>query len=352
MAFWGTEVKPGIPFTLAPANARLHLSQATLGTGSVFVKSIVQCNVGNKASVYLCCLVPNGAECCPLNLEFEESDEVVFSVIGSRTVHLTGYYLRSSSLDHHNDESGEDIGDRDLERSGNSEESEYGGSFVADDDDPQVFPFSPDSSARSGYNHLTYENLFYFCHLNTCPNLLVFKPRRLRKKYQISESETDHSSHKKDLTIAVSAVQVLDSEIEDKLPISFLSCGKHTSNSVKANVDEKVSKETGNLKENETVENAIMVEGTNAAIGVQPESESGIMNEERQKHVLGVEDALMPKKKREELPNEERFLEADHDMIEKLESEQNGENQKLSWNVNPMMSCWLLLSWVLKMEQS
>ena len=68
-------------------------------------KSIVQCNVGNKRPVFVCCLFPEKAECCQLNLEFEESDEVVFSVIGPRAVHLTGYYLPTSSLNHHNDES-------------------------------------------------------------------------------------------------------------------------------------------------------------------------------------------------------------------------------------------------------
>lgn len=80
-------------------------SQATLGMGDGIKKSIVQCNVGNKMPVFLCSLFPDKAECCQLNLEFEESDEVVFSVIGPRTVHLTGYYLSSSSLNHHNDES-------------------------------------------------------------------------------------------------------------------------------------------------------------------------------------------------------------------------------------------------------
>lgn len=58
------------------------------------MKSIVQCNVGKKSPVLLCVLLPNHTESCHLDLEFEESDDVVFSVIGPRSVYLTGYYVR------------------------------------------------------------------------------------------------------------------------------------------------------------------------------------------------------------------------------------------------------------------
>ena len=96
--------------------------------------------------------------------------------------------------------------------------------------------------------------------------------RRLKKKYQLSESENDDSSQPKDFTIAVAAVEVLDGEIEDTLPTSSLCRGKHASNGGKADVEEKATKETDNLNDNETEENATMLDGTNAAaIGVQPE---------------------------------------------------------------------------------
>ncbi|XWS10428.1 hypothetical protein CRYUN_Cryun39dG0076800 [Craigia yunnanensis] len=322
MAFWGTEVKPGKPFTHAPLNGRLHLSQATLGMGLARKKSIVQCNVGNKRPVFVCCLFPEKAECCQLNLEFEESDEVVFSVIGPLAVHLTGYYLPTSSVNHHNDESesyGVDIAETETERSENSEESEYDGSFINDDEDPQIFPSSPESSAGSGSNE----------------EMLDLKKskdgkgrrRRLRKKYRLSESENDDSSQPKDFTKAVAAVEVLDSEIEDTLPISSLCRGKHASNGGKADVEEKARKETTNLNDNETEDNATMLEGINAAIDVQPK-----WNEEKQKHVLGVDNALMPKKKREELSKEEIFPESDHGMIGELVLKQNDQNQKLASN--------------------
>lgn len=67
--------------------------QATLGTGSSTKKSILQCNVGDKKPVYLCSLLPEKFENCPLNLEFEEEDEVIFSVIGAHSIHLSGFFL-------------------------------------------------------------------------------------------------------------------------------------------------------------------------------------------------------------------------------------------------------------------
>lgn len=71
------------------------------------MKSItVQCNAGNKSPILLCSLLPERIESCPLNLEFEEEYEVIFSVIGPRSVHLTGFYLASGrGFGHHGDDS-------------------------------------------------------------------------------------------------------------------------------------------------------------------------------------------------------------------------------------------------------
>ncbi|KAK6135270.1 hypothetical protein DH2020_030991 [Rehmannia glutinosa] len=84
MAFWGIEVKPGKPYVHRSdaEGGRLHVSQATLGTGSSTKKSIVQCKVGDKKPIYVCSLLPERLETCALNLEFEEDDEVTFSIIG------------------------------------------------------------------------------------------------------------------------------------------------------------------------------------------------------------------------------------------------------------------------------
>ncbi|PON31586.1 hypothetical protein TorRG33x02_357450, partial [Trema orientale] len=97
MAFWGIEVKPGKPFThkFDDLRGRLHVSMASLGMGKATTKSVLQCNVGNKSPVFLCSLYPEKTESLQLNLEFEEVDEVVFSVIGPRSIHLSGYYLGS-----------------------------------------------------------------------------------------------------------------------------------------------------------------------------------------------------------------------------------------------------------------
>lgn len=67
--------------------------------------SLVQCNVGNKIPVLLCALLPDKTESLPLNLEFEEAEDVVFSVIGPRGVYLTGYYLGQSRHSAFDDES-------------------------------------------------------------------------------------------------------------------------------------------------------------------------------------------------------------------------------------------------------
>ncbi|KAK3024342.1 hypothetical protein RJ639_043024 [Escallonia herrerae] len=63
--------------------------EATLGAGSSTKKSIVQCVVGDKKPIYLCCLLPERPETCSLNLDFEEDEEVKFSVIGPNSIHLS-----------------------------------------------------------------------------------------------------------------------------------------------------------------------------------------------------------------------------------------------------------------------
>lgn len=50
------------------------------------------CNVGDKKPVYLCSLLPRKMETCSLNIEFEEYDEVTFSVEGPHTIHLSGFF--------------------------------------------------------------------------------------------------------------------------------------------------------------------------------------------------------------------------------------------------------------------
>jgi len=99
MAFWGVEVKPGKPYThtYQADHGRLRVCQATLSNCDASGRTVLQCNVGNKIPIKLCSLNPKLAEMCHLEIELEEVDDVVFSVIGQSSIHLSGYYVRASS---------------------------------------------------------------------------------------------------------------------------------------------------------------------------------------------------------------------------------------------------------------
>ncbi|XP_031252587.1 peptidyl-prolyl cis-trans isomerase FKBP43-like isoform X2 [Pistacia vera] len=237
MAFWGVEVKPGKPFTHIADNARdrLHISQATLGTGNATKKSVVQCNVGNKSPVFLCSLFPEKAESCQLNLEFEEANEVVFSVIGPRSVHLTGYFLGSGGRHYNlNDESesyGEDIADTETERStGRSDEDKYEDSFI-DDSDPKLFPPSPLSGDKVQEFEVTPDK--------RKPKNVKDSHKRLRKKYQLSETDDDVGAQEHTNANDTTA---LDSESEDMLPISSLCKGSPATRTGKLEAEERIEK--------------------------------------------------------------------------------------------------------------
>ncbi|KAJ4902630.1 Peptidyl-prolyl cis-trans isomerase FKBP43 [Raphanus sativus] len=204
MAFWGVEVKPGKPFTLKSSTTndakRLHLSQATLGLTSTGTnRSILQCNVGNKSPLFLCVLFPEKVDSCQLNIEFQESEDVIFSVIGPRSVHLTGYFLGRTSaagLSLNDDESesfGEDIVDTDVEK-GSSDDYDYSDSFINDDDDR---PSSTDD------DELTVKE-------RVAKTKAKKRSKRLRKKFQVSDSDSDAKEE--------DSVEILDSDDDHKTP--------------------------------------------------------------------------------------------------------------------------------------
>ncbi|CAN8323488.1 unnamed protein product [Cochlearia groenlandica] len=178
MAFWGAQVKSGKPFTLKanePTNVfkRLHLSQATLGFGNATMRSILQCNVGNKSPLFLCALSPDKTETCQLNIEFEESEDVIFSVIGPQSIHITGYFLGSSGFRLNDDQSesfGEDVGVSDMEKD-SSDDYDFSDSFINDDDDDKSLKELASKAKEKKSNG---------------------KSRRLRKI--ISDSESDETS--------------------------------------------------------------------------------------------------------------------------------------------------------------
>ncbi|RAL51377.1 hypothetical protein DM860_010879 [Cuscuta australis] len=142
MAFWGIKLKPGKPYALELEDdrGRLHVSQATLGAGSSEKKTTVQCVVGDKAPISLCSLFPGRLETCPLNIEFEEEEEVTLSVEGGHHVYLSGFFL-GESKDY--EEDGYSSEEDDYEDIGSdvsvydSEEDDF------DDCDLDLYPSSP-----------------------------------------------------------------------------------------------------------------------------------------------------------------------------------------------------------------
>ncbi|CAH2051972.1 unnamed protein product [Thlaspi arvense] len=204
MAFWGVELKPGKPFTLKSTEIkRLHLSQATLGLGNATTRSILQCNVGNKSPLFLCVLSPEKVDSCQLNIEFEEADDVVFSVIGPRSIHLTGYFLgKGSGLGQNDDESesyGEDIVDTDLEK-GSSDDYDYSDSFINDND----------PSALGSHVSSTDEDEISIKEMaaKTKDKETYRKGGRLRKKFQVSDSDSDETSARADDSTNEDSIEV------------------------------------------------------------------------------------------------------------------------------------------------
>ncbi|GJY39095.1 peptidyl-prolyl cis-trans isomerase FKBP43-like protein [Tanacetum coccineum] len=99
MAFWGDYLKPNEPYTLHYHDdvvpKRLRVTQATLGDATRHspARSIVRCSVGDQPAIAICSLSVRELICCQLELEFEESHDVVFSVMGPRGVYLAGYLI-------------------------------------------------------------------------------------------------------------------------------------------------------------------------------------------------------------------------------------------------------------------
>ncbi|KAK6162506.1 hypothetical protein DH2020_002347 [Rehmannia glutinosa] len=145
------------------------LFQATLGIGEATKKTVVQCNVGNRSPMLLCVLLPTRTESCNLDLEFEEADDVVFSVIGPRSVYLTGYYVQRPGK-------GSSYG---------SDDDKYDNSFI-DDDGFRVSPRSPILSSK-GKDEAIPEN--------DKPKVRMGRGKQLKKKYRLIESDNDDNTH-------------------------------------------------------------------------------------------------------------------------------------------------------------
>uniref|UniRef100_A0A2N9FNC3 peptidylprolyl isomerase n=1 Tax=Fagus sylvatica TaxID=28930 RepID=A0A2N9FNC3_FAGSY len=212
----GIEVKPGKPYPYHSDNVqgKLHVTQATLGLGSSKERCVLQCHVGHKSPIFLCSLLPNKNETCPLNLEFESDDLVAFSVIGPQSVHLSGYFEADEGDfiqdDYESDSIEDDSSGTETE---DSSEDEYEDGFI-DDSDLDMYP--PSQVPNSG---VVIEEIVDDEKATNGNGQLK------RKKKNQSDSE-DHRESQQQIVVKSRSSPVLESEDEDGFPVS----NKHKSN--------------------------------------------------------------------------------------------------------------------------
>ncbi|KAJ1391258.1 Nucleoplasmin core domain superfamily [Sesbania bispinosa] len=229
MGFWGIEVKPGKPYPYHADNVqgKLHVTQATLGTGSSTEKSILQCGSGHKSPVFLCSLLPNKIESCPLNLQFDDDDLVAFSVIGSRSIHLSGYFVADDGDDlrddyeYESDSLGEDVVGTDSEESSEYDsEDGYADDFI-DDSDIDLYPSSPVPNSGVIIEEIPDDDE---------PENGDDPTKQLKKREQLAHlKEKDSKSSQLPVVVRGEPGIVLESEDEDGFPISTAEKGKSES---------------------------------------------------------------------------------------------------------------------------
>ncbi|KAF0912168.1 hypothetical protein E2562_013056 [Oryza meyeriana var. granulata] len=232
MAFWGVEVKAGKPYAHRhdPSHGRLRICQATLGSCDSAARTVVQCNVGSKTPIILCSLNPKLAEMCHLEVELEEDDEVVFSVLGQSSIHLSGYYLRSSGRssagDDESESYGEDVGESDTDEEFNASDDSYESDFI-DDGDVEVSDGKcrsdsvDDDDACSTPDHHKEK-------------VKVEKRRRLKKQHPADSSDDNNSDSPYKPAVRRNARSIFDSgsEDEDDMPISVSSAKKENTKDI------------------------------------------------------------------------------------------------------------------------
>ncbi|KAK9983149.1 hypothetical protein SO802_032674 [Lithocarpus litseifolius] len=218
MGFWGIEVKPGKPYPYHSDNVegKLHVTQATLGLGSSSAeRCILQCHVGHKSPIFLCSLLPDKNETCPLSLEFQSDDLVAFSVIGPRSIHLSGYFVANEGdgvLDDYDfDSFGEDIADTTSDKS-----SEFDSEDRYEDEDDFI-----DDSDLDMYNpsHVPNSGVVIEEIVDDEKPINGNGQQKRKKKNRPSESE-DHRESQQQIVVKSHSSPVLESEDEDGFPVS------------------------------------------------------------------------------------------------------------------------------------
>ncbi|KAL6643332.1 hypothetical protein ACP70R_018997 [Stipagrostis hirtigluma subsp. patula] len=251
MAFWGVEVKPGKPYTHSyqASHGRLRICQATLGNCDASARTVLQCNVGNKIPIKLCSLNPKLAEMCNLEIELEEVDDVVFSVIGPSSIHLSGYYAGARSKanlgDDESESYGEDIGHSDTDEEHDASEDSYESDFI-DDRDVAVLESDSNSMDDSDVEYSSPRR-----HKKDAiekPTRKVERRRRL-KKYQVDSTDEKDGDSPDKPPVKRNAASIFDScsDDDDNVPISIAIAKKNSAKvaedikppDVKANDDTK-----------------------------------------------------------------------------------------------------------------
>ncbi|KAK1431575.1 hypothetical protein QVD17_08035 [Tagetes erecta] len=214
MAFWGIELKPGKPYVhqYDDERGRLHVSQATLGNGKSKEKAVVVCNVGDKKPIYLCSLLPRKMETCSLNIEFEEYEEVTFSVEGPHNIHLSGFFFGEKP------DSDEEECESDSDEDGSFEGVEIGSGddseFDFDDEDDLTdneMDMFPSNVSNSG---VKIEEIIE----DEKPNENAVSEQSKKKNKKVTNNEGD--AQKQLVSKSSSSAPVLESEDEDGFPIS------------------------------------------------------------------------------------------------------------------------------------
>ncbi|MQL83957.1 hypothetical protein Taro_016458 [Colocasia esculenta] len=222
------EVKPGKSYTHVRDGTRgaLRVSQATLGNGTATKRSVVQCSVGNKKPVLLCSLLPDRAESCSLDLRFEKDDEVVFSVVGPRSIHLTGYFLEESGHgggDADDSDSYGSFGDQHIWEVGSddsgSSEDDYESDFI-DDGDVEM---SPAPRPNSG---VVIEEIIE----DEKPIKGITNDQHLENKNHAGGSDEGEDNAQRQIIVKNNKSPILESEDEDGFPISSSLSSKNIDN--------------------------------------------------------------------------------------------------------------------------
>ncbi|XP_065870940.1 peptidyl-prolyl cis-trans isomerase FKBP53-like [Euphorbia lathyris] len=245
MGFWGIEVKPGKPHPYHSDNVegRLYVTQATLGLGSSSERCILQCSVGHKNPIYLCSLLPDRTESCSLNLEFKD-ELVAFSVIGLRSIHLSGYFVSDEGddlPDEYESDSAKDIS-TDTE---DSSEFDYVEPFTDDDDDLEMF--SPSPVPKSG---VVIEEIVD----DEKPTHENDQSKRSKKNTQPSVHEDQNNSQQKIVSKRGTGGSVLESEDEDGFPIASSQKSKAAAEESKAEEDVEKDNRTNQTKKRQGAE--------------------------------------------------------------------------------------------------